>query len=75
MIAAEVAKSLEITPARPRGTVELGDPGLLKLEISGAAAYFDVDQLQSTRDRKSEAKKRRQVDFEAERLAAVGTHG
>ena len=74
-IAAEVAKSLEITPARPRGTIELGDPGLLKLDISGAAAYFGVDPLPSRRDRKSGAKKRRQVDIEAERLAAVGAHG
>ena len=74
-IAAEVAKSLEITPVRPRGTIELGDPGLLKLDISGAAAYFDVDPLPNKRDRKSGAKKRRQVDIEAERLAAVGAHG
>ena len=65
-------KSLEITPARPRGTVELGDPGLLKLDISGAAAYFDVDPLPSRRDRKSGAKKRRQVDIEAERLVHLG---
>ena len=55
-IAAEVAKSLETTPARPRGTVELGDPSLLKLDISGAAAYFGVDPLPSRRDRKSGAK-------------------
>ena len=71
-IATEVAKSLEITPARPPGTVELGDPGLLKLDISGAAAYFDVDPLPSRRDRKSGAKKRRQVDIEAERLIHLG---
>ena len=73
-IAAEVAKSLEVTPARPRGTVELGNPGLLKLDISGATAYFDVDPLPSRRDRKSGAKKRRQVDIEAERLAAGAFH-
>ena len=73
-VAAEVAKSLEVTPARPCGTVELGDPGLLKLDISGAAAYFGVDPLPSRRDRKSGAKKRRQVDIEAERLAAAAFH-
>ena len=71
-IAAEVAKSLEITPARPHGMVELGDPGLLKLDISGAAAHFGVDPLPSRRDRKSGVKKRRQVDIEAERVLRRG---
>ena len=56
VIAAEVANSLDIAPARSRGTIELSDPGLLLLDISGAAAYFEVDPLPSRRDRKGGAK-------------------
>lgn len=74
-IATEVAKSLEITPTRPRGEIDLGDPQLLKLDSSGAAAHFGVKPLPSRRDRRSGARKRRQVDIEAERLAAAGIHG
>ena len=39
-IAVEVVKSLGIAPTRPHGAISLGDPGLLKLDVSGAAAYF-----------------------------------
>lgn len=67
-IAAEIAKALEITPTRPRGAINLGEPGLLKLDISSAAAYFGVDPLPSRRDRKSGATKRKQIDIERERL-------
>ena len=74
-IAVEVVKSLGIVPTRPHGAIGLGDPGLLNLNVSGAAAYFGVDPLPSRRDRKSGATKRRQVDIEAERLAAAGFHG
>ncbi len=74
-IAAEVAISLGITPTRPHGAISLGDPGLLRLDSSSAAAYFGVDPLPSRRDRKSGAKKRRQMDIEAERLATAGVHG
>lgn len=74
-IATEVAKSLEITPTRPRAEIDLGDPQLLKLDSSGAAAHFGVKPLPSRRDRRSGARKRRQVDIEAERLAAAGFHG
>ena len=74
-IAVEVVKSLGIAPTRPHGVIGLGDPGLLKLDVSGAAAYFGVDPLPNKRDRKSGATKRRQVDIEAERLAAAGLHG
>ena len=72
VIAVEIAKALEITPTRPRGAINLGDPGLLKLDVSGAAAYFGVDPLPNRRDRKSGATKRRQVDIEAERLMLRG---
>ena len=39
-VAAEVAKSLEVTPARPCGTVELGDPGLLRARYLGCCRVF-----------------------------------
>ncbi len=74
-VAAKVMQSLGITPTRPDGAKNLGEPSLLKLDITGAASYFGVPAPPSKRDRKSGAKKRRQIDIEAERLSAAGLHG
>ncbi|MGO4559593.1 DNA cytosine methyltransferase [Rhizobiales bacterium 3FA27D7] len=46
----------------------LGDPKLLYLELSEAAEHFGVKAPPSKRDRKSGAKKRKQVDIEASRM-------
>ncbi len=68
VIAGEVMKALGATPIRPDATVPLGDPALLSLNISGAALHFGVKPPPSRRDRKSGARKRRQIDIERERL-------
>lgn len=68
-IANEVIRVLRATPIRPRAAISLGDPALLSLNLSAAAKYFGVRPPPSRRDKKSGAKKRRQIDIERERLA------
>ena len=74
-IAAQIMKALGITPTRPAGAIVLGDPNLLEYDLSGAAAHFGVKAPPSRRDRKSGAKKRKQADIEAARLAAGAVYG
>ena len=62
-------------PTRPARTVKLGDPALLYMEMSQAADYFGVDRLSGKRDRKSGAKKRKQIEIEAEEVARRAAHG
>lgn len=74
-IATEVMKALAIEPVRPESPLALGDEALLSLDMSGAAGHFGVDAPLSRRDRKSGAKKRKQIDIERERLAEQVAHG
>lgn len=74
-IAAEVMEAVGAVPSRPDCAVNLGDPNLLRLDTSRAARYFGVKPLKNRRDRKSGAKKRKQIDIEAERLAAAVRYG
>ena len=69
VIASRVIEALGITPIQPEGVVQLGDPALLSLNLSGAAEHFGVEAPPSRRDRKNNAKKRKQIDIERERLA------
>lgn len=74
-IAAEIMKSLAIEPSRPESNLALGDELLLSFDMSGAADYFGVEAPPSRRDRKSGAKKRKQIDIEYERRAKQVAHG
>lgn len=74
-VANEVIKALEIAPTRPDYIVPLGDLGLLSLDLSGASDYFGVEAPPSRRDKKSGAKKRKQIDIERERLAGRVAYG
>ncbi|GAB4361003.1 MAG: DNA cytosine methyltransferase [Kiloniellaceae bacterium] len=74
-IATEVIKALGMEPIRPERTLALGDERLLSLDMSGAAKHFGVEAPPSRRDRKSGAKKRKQIDIERERLAEQVAHG
>ena len=65
-VAARVIAALGVEPTRPETALDLGDPKLLHLEMSGAAAHFGVETPNSRRDRKSGAKKRKQSEIEAE---------
>ena len=75
-IAGEVIRALGVTPVRPRAAMSLGDPALLSFDLSSAARYFGVEPPPSRRDRKSGARKRKQIDIERERLAGqAGSRG
>ena len=68
-IAGCVLESLGIVPTRTSRAIALGDTALLSLDLSGAAAHFGVEAPPSRRDRKSGARKRKQIDIERERIA------
>ena len=67
-IAGKVVEALDAAPVQPQSVMPLGDPTLLSLNLSGAAEYFRVKAPPSRRDRKSGARKRKQIDIERERL-------
>jgi len=71
VVAASVMLAIGEKPARPRGEIALGDVALLGLDMGQAAAYWEVPVVIGRRDRKSGAKKRKQLDIEADRLAAL----
>lgn len=70
-VAGEVVKALGVSPPTPSQIVLLGDETLLSFNMSAASRYFGVARLSGRRDRKSGARKRRQVDIERERIGAV----
>ncbi len=70
VVAGAVRDALGVTVSPPEQVLALGNPDLLGLDISQAAAHFGVEPPSRRRDRKSGAKKRKQIDIEQERLAA-----
>ncbi len=62
-------KALGCEPAAVMEAIELGDPSLLYMEMSAAANHFGVARPSMRRDRKSGAKKRKQIDIELLRLS------
>ena len=68
-VASEVMKALGAIPLRPFETIDLGAPELLGYTVSQAARHFGIAAPPSKRDRKSGAKKRKQIDIERVRLA------
>lgn len=54
---------------RPFEAVDLGNPALLRMNLSEAARHFGVQAIPSKRDRKSGATKRKQLDIENESIA------
>lgn len=71
-VAVEIVKALGLEPATSDETLKLGNPGLLRMGMAEAAAHFGVEAPIGKRDRKSGAKKRKQYEIEALRLAAMG---
>lgn len=55
---------------KPNKTLTLGDPKLLRLDLTQASNYYGIERPPSKRDRKSGAKKRKQVDIEREKNSA-----
>src|SRR5690606_24493962 len=74
-IAAAVLSALGMSGTRSGVAISLGNPALLSLDMSEAAAHFGIEAPPSRRDRKSGARKRKQADIERERLAAQATYG
>ena len=73
-VAGSVTVALGRAPMPGEGTLELGDPALLAFDLSAAARHFGVAPPPSRRDRKSGARKRKQVDIERERLGELAVH-
>ena len=70
-VASSVMAALGIAPKPIATALPLGDPALLRMEMSQASVYWGVDCPIQTRDRKSGARKRSQSETEALRLAAA----
>lgn len=66
-IAGQVIEALGAKLKRPSGVLALGDDKLLYMELSEAAEHFGVKKPSSKRDRKSGAKKRKQIEIEEAR--------
>lgn len=71
VVAAQLIKTMGVVPVRPGEILDLGDPKLLTMDLSEASRFWEVERPSSKRDRRSGARKRRQEDIEAERLATV----
>jgi DNA (cytosine-5)-methyltransferase 1 len=67
-MATEAIATLGWQSGAPDRVVALGDPRLLRMDMSAAAEYFGVPAPNGRRDRKSGAKKRKQEDIERMRL-------
>lgn len=74
-VALQIVRSMGYAPRRPEIQIPLGDPRLLRLGMSEAAAYFEVPVTIAGRDRKSGSKKRTQREIEAEFLLALPFDG
>lgn len=74
-VAAQIVRSLGVTPTRPATALPLGDPALLSLDTTAAAEHFGVPAPQTRRDRKSGARKRKQEDIEREAQEARRAYG
>lgn len=70
VIGGAVAKAMGYDPVLPQEIKELGSPQLLTMDLSAASRFWNVAKPASRRDRKSGAKKRKQIDIEAERVSA-----
>jgi DNA (cytosine-5)-methyltransferase 1 len=70
-VALQLIRALGHAPRCPASSVALGDPRLLRMGMSEAAAYFNVPISIGKRDRKSGSKKRKQHEIEAELSLAL----
>ena len=64
-VASKIIEALGILPTRPENAIQLGDPSLLRFDMTRAADYWGVLVPVGRRDRKSGMKKRKQVEIEA----------
>ncbi|KAA2285086.1 DNA cytosine methyltransferase [Arenimonas fontis] len=62
-VAQQIALALGVSASRPKRVIRLGDASLLRLDMSAASNYWGIPRPIGHRDRKSGAKKRRQLDL------------
>jgi len=74
-VASEILRAIGLKPRCPRKTLDMGDPTLLRMDMSQASRFWGVKVPIGKRDRKSGAKKRKQQEIEASRLGFRGEHG
>ncbi len=74
-VASQVISALGLILSRPAEAIALGNPALLEMNVTSAAAHFGVEPPKTGRDQKSGAKKRKQIDIEAERISARVAYG
>jgi DNA (cytosine-5)-methyltransferase 1 len=65
-IASQIFEALGIPVELPDEPIALGDPSLLRWDMSEASEYFGIEVPIGKRDRKSGAKKRKQHEIEAQ---------
>lgn len=70
-VASSLVSAMGIVPRRPIEAIALGHPALLSMDMSKAAFHLEIDVPIQKRDRKSGARKRTQLQTEAERLAQI----
>ncbi len=71
-VASSIMQAAATKPRASRKQLALGNTELLALNITEAAAYWGVDVPIGRRDRKSGARKRKQHEVEAGRMAEAG---
>ena len=65
VVATMIIEAMGAKPKKPGLTLRLGDPALLTMGMSDAAAFWGIEVPIGKRDRKSGAKKRKQHEIEA----------
>lgn len=63
-LGSQILRAARILPHRPIDPINLGDPALLQMGMSEAAAHFGISSPIGKRDRKSGARKRKQSEIE-----------
>jgi len=64
-VAGAVIRALGIVPKRPSGSIDLGSPELLSMDMGEAAEYWKIPVPIARRDRKNGLHKRKQAEIEA----------
>jgi DNA (cytosine-5)-methyltransferase 1 len=73
-VAGQILKAMNVNPTAPEFSIDLGDSGLLRLNLSEASEHFGVVAIPSRRDRRSGATKRTQLEIEMERIRSVASN-
>lgn len=72
-VASSVLESMGLTPLSVNTPVHLGNPAVLAMDMSQAAAFWGIESPIQKRDRKSGARKRSQLETEVQRLSNIAS--